>query len=40
MFKNAFKDFVDGVKEKVTGGEFEKAHKRELNKERNRDFER
>ncbi|MGG6446995.1 MobV family relaxase, partial [Pseudobacillus badius] len=39
-FKNAFKDFVGKVKEKVTGSEFEKTYKREVKKEKNRGMER
>lgn len=39
-FKDVFKSLVDKVKEKVPGGEFEKVHKREINRERDREFER
>ncbi|MED0665624.1 hypothetical protein P4T04_04750, partial [Bacillus badius] len=39
-FKNGLKRFVYKVKEKVTGSEFEKAYKREQDRERDRGFER
>ncbi|MGG2113410.1 hypothetical protein ABFY60_23525 [Lysinibacillus pakistanensis] len=35
-FKNAFKSLIDKVKQKAPGGEFEKAHKREVSKERDK----
>lgn len=40
VFKSLFKDFVEWVKQQKDGGEFEKVHKREQNRERSRDFER
>ncbi len=39
-FKDVFKALVDKVKEKSPEGEFEKTYKREVNKERDRGFER
>lgn len=39
-FKNDFKDFVDNVKEKVAGSEFEQLYKREKARERDRGMER
>lgn len=39
-FKDIFKALIDKVKQKAPGGEFEKAHKRETARERNKDFER
>jgi hypothetical protein len=39
-FKDAFKSLIDKVKRKVPEGEFEKTHKKELNKERNKRMER
>lgn len=39
-FKDVFKGLVDKIKQKAPEGEFEKAHKREVNKERDRGFER
>ena len=39
-FKSTLKEFVSKVKERLPGGEFEKAHRREMNKERNRGLER
>lgn len=39
-FKRAFKDFADKVKEKTPGSEFERLHKREERRERNRGMER
>lgn len=39
-FKDAFKSLVTKMKQKAPGGEFEKAHQKDLNKERNRGMER
>lgn len=39
-FKSTLKEFVSKVKDRLPGGEFEKAHRREMNKERNRGLER
>lgn len=39
-FRDAFKSFVSKVKQKIPGGEFEKVHKKELSKEKNRGMER
>jgi hypothetical protein len=39
-FKRAFKDFTDKVKEKTPESEFERLHKREERRERNRGMER
>jgi len=39
-FKDAFKSLVSKIKQKVPGGEFEKAHQKDLNKEKNRGMER
>lgn len=39
-FKGLFKSFVDKLREKVTGSDFERLHKREQARERNRDMER
>lgn len=39
-FRSAFKDLVDKVKEKTPGSEFERLHKREERRERNRGMER
>lgn len=39
-FRSAFRDLVDMVKEKITGGEFERLHKREKARERDRGLER
>lgn len=39
-FKNTLQAFVGKMKERLPGGEFEKAHRREMNKERNRGLER
>lgn len=39
-FKDVFKGLIDKVKKKAPGGEFEKAHKKELNKEKNRGMDR
>lgn len=39
-FRSVFKSFVDKVKEKVAGSEFERLHKREQARERDRGHER
>lgn len=39
-FKDTFKSLIDKVKQKAPGGEFEKAHQKDLNKEKNRGVER
>jgi predicted nuclease with TOPRIM domain len=39
-FRDAFKSLVSKVKQKIPGGEFEKVHKKELSKEKNRGMER
>lgn len=39
-FKSTFKELIDKVKEKISGSEFERTHKRELAKEKNRGMER
>jgi len=39
-FKSAFKDLIDKVKERTTGSEFERLHKREMARERNKGLER
>lgn len=39
-FKDAFRSLVSKVKQKAPGGEFEKVHKKELSKEKNRGMER
>lgn len=39
-FKNVFRSFIDEVKERITGSEFERLHKRETARERDRGFER
>lgn len=39
-FKNDFKDFIDNVKEKVAGSEFERLYKREKSNERRQEMER
>lgn len=39
-FRDIFKGLIDKVEEKTPGGEFEKAHRRETARERNKDFER
>lgn len=38
-FKDAFKSLVSKIKQKAPGGEFEKAHQKDLNKEKNRGME-
>jgi predicted nuclease with TOPRIM domain len=39
-FRDAFKSLISKVKQKIPGGEFEKVHKKELSKEKNRGMER
>lgn len=39
-FRNILQGFVDVVQEKLTGSEFERLHKRERRREKNRDMER
>ena len=39
-FRDAFKSLIGKVKQKIPGGEFEKVHKKELSKEKNRGMER
>ncbi|HIZ53805.1 MAG TPA: plasmid recombination protein [Candidatus Enterococcus avicola] len=39
-FKNDFREFIDVVKKNITGSEFERLHKRELRKEREKGLER
>ncbi len=39
-FKSDFKDFIDGVKDKIVGSEFERLARQEKTRERNRGIER
>lgn len=39
-FKETFKELIDKVKEKTPEGDFEKTHRKELNKEKSRGMER
>lgn len=39
-FKDAFRSLVSKIKQKAPGGEFEKVHQKDLNKEKNRGMER
>lgn len=39
-FRNVFRSFIDKVREKITGSEFERLHKRENARERDKGFDR